>query len=330
MINQHITIFIPTYNNETTILDTLQSIERQKTNQIRKIIIIDDGSTDQTIDLINNHIKTSHIEFNFIKNTKPTGLSRKYNKAIDLVKTELLIIMHADIVIERNNAIEKYYKIMENESNVAAISKIRHRFEDWKKFTFWEKCEFDRFLMSQRHFLAAKFDIYRVSALKKVGKFDAEKYYAGGEDADLWLKLEKLGNIIKSENVYIHKQSFAKDYSLFRLIYRSARYAEAAGAVLKNHYSQYSLIDLMLLFFREFLTLFFVIGLVIYLLFEISLLLIAAIFLFILFSFANTKNTYLYSGMNPRILILPFVNVCLIFVSNFFVLRGFIRGKEVL
>src|SRR3989344_4047422 len=160
MINQHITIFIPTYNNETTILDTLQSIERQKTNQIRKIIIIDDGSTDQTIDLINNHIKTSHIEFNFIKNTKPTGLSRKYNKAIDLVKTELLIIMHADIVIERNNAIEKYYKIMENESNVAAISKIRHRFEDWKKFTFWEKCEFDRFLMSQRHEESIEFTFF--------------------------------------------------------------------------------------------------------------------------------------------------------------------------
>src|SRR3989344_4956210 len=159
-LEQEITLFIPTYNNETTILDTLRSIEKQKTNKIKKIIIIDDGSTDRTLELINKHISTSRIEFQLIRNKKPTGLSRKYNIAIDLTKTKFILIMHADIVIQNDNAIENYYEIMKNESNMASISKIKHNFEDWEKFTFWEKCEFDRSLNFQRHFLAAKFDIY--------------------------------------------------------------------------------------------------------------------------------------------------------------------------
>lgn len=327
---QEITIFIPTYNSETTILSTLRSIEKQKTEHIKKIIIIDDGSTDKTLDLINKHIGTSRLTYQLIKNKKPTGLSRKYNWAIDLAKTKFIIIMHADIVIQSATAVENYYKIMQNKNAVAAISKITHTFDDWKKFTFWEKCEFDRLLNFQRHFLAAKFDIYRISALKKVGKFDEKTYYAGGEDADLWLKLTAIGNVVKSDNIYVHKQSFSKDYSVFRLFYRAARYAEAAGAVLRNNYKQYNLLDLPLLFFRELLTLFLLIGILSYIFLHISLFIILAVFAFLLFSFINTKNTYLHSGLNPKILLLPFVNIFLIFVSNYFTLRGFLRGREVL
>lgn len=328
--NQEVTIFIPTYNCDTTILDTLKSIEKQKTNSIKKIIIIDDGSTDRTLELIHKFIKTSRFKFQLIKNKKPTGLSKKYNIAIDLAKTKFIIIMHADIVIQNKNAIENYYEIMKNKNNVAAISKIKHNFEDWKKFTFWEKCEFDRLLNYQRHFLAAKFDIYRISTLKKVGKFDEKTYYAGGEDANLWLKLNALGNVVKTKNIYVHKQSFSKDYSIYKLFYRSARYAEAAGAVLKNNFNQYNLLDFPLLFFRELMTLFLLISLVIFFLFNSSLFLMLSIVVFAFFSFANTKNTYLHSDLNPRILILPFVNIALVFVSNFFTLRGFLTGKEVL
>ena len=329
-LEQEITLFIPTYNNETTILDTLRSIEKQKTNKIKKIIIIDDGSTDRTLELINKHISTSRIEFQLIRNKKPTGLSRKYNIAIDLTKTKFILIMHADIVIQNDNAIENYYEIMKNESNMASISKIKHNFEDWEKFTFWEKCEFDRSLNFQRHFLAAKFDIYRISALKKVGKFDEETYYAGGEDANLWLRLSAMGNVVKSENIYIHKQSFSRKYSIFNLFYRSARYAEAAGAVFRHNYNQYNLFDFPLLFFRELMTLFLLVSIIIFLLFKIYIFLLLSMFLFAFFSFVNTKNTYLHSGLNPRILILPFVNISLIFISNYFTLRGFLTGREVL
>src|SRR5258706_6915267 len=139
---QDITIFIPTYNNDTTILDTLKSIEKQKTNTIKKIIIIDDGSTDHTIAFITKYKATSKLTIQLIRNKKPTGLSKKYNRAIDLTKTKFIIIMHADIVIQSNKTIENYFEIMKDEKNVAAISRIKHLFEDWEKFTFWEKCEF--------------------------------------------------------------------------------------------------------------------------------------------------------------------------------------------
>jgi len=50
-----ISILIPTYNEETYILQILKKVNEQKTKFNLEIVICDDGSTDQTILLLNEN-----------------------------------------------------------------------------------------------------------------------------------------------------------------------------------------------------------------------------------------------------------------------------------
>ena len=47
-----ITIIIPVYNGEKTIQRCLDSVLRQSSKRIEEIIIVDDGSTDKTVEII--------------------------------------------------------------------------------------------------------------------------------------------------------------------------------------------------------------------------------------------------------------------------------------
>ena len=71
-------------------------------------------------------------------------------------------------------------------------------------------------------------------------------------------------------------------------------------------------------FFREFLLLMLLVP---YLRF-ISILLI------LIYSFYYTKNVYSSESNNPRIFILPFINISLLFISFFYSIKGFATGKQ--
>jgi len=58
-----VSVLMPTYNAESTIDEALSSILAQTLKDI-EIIIVDDGSTDNTLSLINKWKKTDKITFN--------------------------------------------------------------------------------------------------------------------------------------------------------------------------------------------------------------------------------------------------------------------------
>ena len=53
-MSENVAIIIPVYNGENTIADVLKSIENQTRKEIvRQVIVVDDGSTDRSLDTIN-------------------------------------------------------------------------------------------------------------------------------------------------------------------------------------------------------------------------------------------------------------------------------------
>jgi glycosyltransferase involved in cell wall biosynthesis len=323
-----ITIFIPAYNSETTIKDTLNSIEKQTTNDIGEIIIFDDGSKDNTLSIIKTFADKSRFKYRLIQNDRPTGLASKYNRALELSNFEFLLIVHPDVLIEDDDAIEKYFKVMQDSNVVAAMCQIKHLFNDYFNYSFWKKCEFDRLVNQRKWLLAGKFDIYRVSVLKKLGGFNSVNYHKAGEDSDMHFRLKKYGEIRRVESSYIHKHSFRNDYKLATLFHRHALYSEAFGVVFRNHYKEFGVIQFFITFFREIMSLSLMLGILIELFCGVIFPLLGVIIIFLVYSFLYTKNTFIYSNKNPRVLLLPFVNILLIFISNFFVLKGFITNKQ--
>ncbi len=86
-----ISIIIPAYNAERTIIETIQSVQQQ-TFQDFEIIVINDGSKDQTLDLLHN-IKEQRLKVFSYENG---GLSTARNRGIVHARGEFIAFLDAD------------------------------------------------------------------------------------------------------------------------------------------------------------------------------------------------------------------------------------------
>ena len=86
-----ISVIIPVFNGEQTIEETINSILDQTFQDI-EIIIINDGSTDATLEIVEN-ISDSRIKIFSYPNA---GLSASRNRGIDRAKGEYISFIDAD------------------------------------------------------------------------------------------------------------------------------------------------------------------------------------------------------------------------------------------
>jgi len=89
-----VSVITPTYNHEKYIRACLDSLLRQ-TYENWEQIIIDDGSTDQTAEMIRWY-KDSRIKYVFQENRGIEALAHTYNRALSLSKGSLVAILEGD------------------------------------------------------------------------------------------------------------------------------------------------------------------------------------------------------------------------------------------
>lgn len=91
-------IILPTLNEEGHIIDLIEEIGKNFIDQssIYEIIIVDDNSTDGTIEKITDFIKTSNIEIKLFVRKEKKNLAASINFGIDKSKYENIIWMDAD------------------------------------------------------------------------------------------------------------------------------------------------------------------------------------------------------------------------------------------
>ena len=92
-----ISIVTITYNAERTVRDTFESILRQRFRPL-EYIIVDGGSTDSTISIINDYqvrFKLAGIEIKY-KSEKDKGISDAFNKGIAQATGDIIGIINAD------------------------------------------------------------------------------------------------------------------------------------------------------------------------------------------------------------------------------------------
>jgi glycosyltransferase involved in cell wall biosynthesis len=86
-----ISIVIPAYNAESTIIETIESVQKQTFSDF-EIIIIDDGSTDNTVEVIKN-IHDRRIQ---VISYEHRGVSAARNQGISYANGELIAFLDAD------------------------------------------------------------------------------------------------------------------------------------------------------------------------------------------------------------------------------------------
>ena len=113
--NIYFSVIIPAFNVDRYIQNTLKSLEKQTYNNF-EIIIINDGSTDNTERAINNYISKSNLKIKyFYQNNK--GVSAARNKGIKESIGEYIYFLDADD-LTNPNLFEKLNRILSNKYDI--------------------------------------------------------------------------------------------------------------------------------------------------------------------------------------------------------------------
>lgn len=93
-MDKRITVFTPSYNRADLLPNLYESLLRQSCRDFRWLVI-DDGSTDNTEEVVAAWIREGKIDLQYVRKENG-GLHTGYNKAIDCMNTELSICIDSD------------------------------------------------------------------------------------------------------------------------------------------------------------------------------------------------------------------------------------------
>lgn len=218
MDNIKVSIIVPVYNSAKYIGSTLDSIINQDFNSF-EVIVIDDGSTDDSLEIIEEKLSKSTVLHNVI-HQENSGVSNARNRGIEEAQGEYLVFVDSDDYITGNHLSELYngetdfslIQFIKKEGNKSStpnhISKRSMSCEDLIKmelnmqipFNFWQL-------------------MYRASIINENNiRFNPDYIY--GEDIEFALKALSYGKEVAISNevtyYYIQHEESAINTSEYR------------------------------------------------------------------------------------------------------------------
>ncbi|MBF2016537.1 MAG: glycosyltransferase [Rivularia sp. T60_A2020_040] len=181
-----ISVIVPLFNGERTIEETIKSILNQTFSNI-EVIIINDGSTDATLEIVAN-ILDSRIQIFSYPNA---GLSASRNRGISQAKGEYISFIDADDLWTADKLELQWQALQSNPQAAVAYSWTDYIDESGKFIKSGRRIKvngdaFSKLLVT--NFLEnGSNPLIRQQALEKVGGFDES--LAAAEDKDMWLRL---------------------------------------------------------------------------------------------------------------------------------------------
>jgi len=239
-----LSIIIVSYNTKGILEKCLRSL----INNIKKysfqseIIVVDNGSTDGTIKLIQNlkfKVQNESLKFQIIKNNKNLGYGRANNQGIKIAQGEYILFLNSDVVVNDVN-FKKILDYFDGDQKVGVmtakvvltsgeIDPACHRGfpTPWRAFCYFIKLEkifgklpilnkifggyhltyLDLNVIHEIDSPSGAFYLTKKIILDKVGAFD-EAFFMYGEDLDLSFRIKKAGYRIiyyPKEKVIHHK-----------------------------------------------------------------------------------------------------------------------------
>ena len=98
--SEKILLFIPVYNCASQITRVLKQIDNELCQYITKIIIVDNGSTDKTLDEVSIYIKNHHeLKIEILRNAENYNLGGSHKVAFQYAlqkEFDFVIVLHGD------------------------------------------------------------------------------------------------------------------------------------------------------------------------------------------------------------------------------------------
>lgn len=193
-----VSICVPNFNKANFIGNTIESIYNQTYTNL-ELFIIDDCSTDSSVEIIEGKILQAPIPVYFIRNEKNRGVCSSLNAAIKSARGKYYQMLGSDDIILPDK-IEKQVTIFESlTEEYGLVFGKPYRMDtngDYLKEDYYrsiqvedseiQKAGFEELLL--KNFISSTSHLIRMSSLKEVGLYDESLRV---EDWDLWLRLVK-------------------------------------------------------------------------------------------------------------------------------------------
>lgn len=206
---------IVTYNNMSTIDETLKTLYEYTKDIDFKLYVVDNNSTDGTVE----HIKENYPQVEVVALKENLGFGAGHNKAVRMVDSDYHVIINPDIVFIENS-IKKMVDYLENNEDIGVLSP-KICFPDGREQILGKKDPHFKYILASRlrgdepgtllkkyamldcdltkpidiENASGCFMVFRTSILKKIDGFD-ERYFMYFEDADITRKARKYSRVV--------------------------------------------------------------------------------------------------------------------------------------
>lgn len=229
-----ISVIIGVYNCADTLPEALDSLMAQTMDDFQ-IVVCDDGSTDNTIDIINDYSRRYRDKFIVLSNETNMGLNHTLNRCIEVADTELIARMDGDD-ISLPDRFKVQVEYLDAHPEIDFVSGMVKRFDENGFFVSSQQkalveptpADYAR----GRAFVHAA-TIFRRSCLTAINGYGVSRKLLRVEDFDLWLRLYKAGyrgnNIdkiiyhIRDDHNALKRRSFITRHNESRVIAKCIR-----------------------------------------------------------------------------------------------------------
>ncbi|WP_458454563.1 glycosyltransferase family 2 protein [Methanobrevibacter sp.] len=223
MDNIKVSVIVPVFNAGEYIGKTIDSIINQDFDSY-EIIVVDDGSTDGSLEIIKKTLENSQIP-NRIIHQKNSGVSVARNNAIDVSKGEYIVFVDADDYITSNH-ISTLYNGKSDFSLTLVVKKDGEKLTDPKPYT-QKSIKTEDFIKMELN-MQIVFNFFQIMYRASIIKENNIRFTPGivyGEDIEFAHKALSYGDeiIINNEKTYYyvqHPESAIKttEYKRFKIV----------------------------------------------------------------------------------------------------------------
>lgn len=237
-----ITIFTPTYNRANLLPSLYDSLKKQ-TNCDFEWLIVDDGSTDNTDEIINGFILEGVLSINYVKKENE-GKHIAINKGLEYARGELFFIVDSDDVLPEKSLeiiLQKYEKI-KNKKNIAGIAGRKGYITGgyigsnvvWTEDLICSSLD----LRMRRNVKGDMAEVFKTEVLKEYlfPKFEGEKFCP---EALVWNRISKKYSLLWFSDI-VYKAEYIET-GLTANIVKIRKYSPKASCLYYSELSKYEI-----------------------------------------------------------------------------------------
>lgn len=208
-VKKKIDVIVIAYNEEENISKCIDSLLTQSITNFN-LVLINDGSNDKTHEIIKRY-KDSRIIYVQSKNRKGYSLAR--NIGVKKSDSDIIFFIDADCEAEKDwlkTGYETYNK------NIIGVGGLTYKINN----------NFKKSIHSSHDFKGAAFSTcnvsYQTKFLKKIKGF-SNRYNEGSEDSDLFIRIQKFGEVVKNKNMTVYHHNKEKDLKKITILLKRVK-----------------------------------------------------------------------------------------------------------